>query len=233
MSNQLFEESKQVFKSKTQTSVVDDSKPFSEINIQANENHQVEEPTNEQRLLTEIENILKNRRKYQVSWVHKILTLAPSCLWKSSRLKKNKAMYIEGEDKYHKDLDCVSIIKSIRELKAMTRILLSEQQRQLLAFERESILPSSKLIELQESKFIQNKVPFENWKSIDDSDYWNQLSLFIEEYKNQELEPLDTKIMNEIINEDYNSKHDQLNLSLAVYQDREHQNKVIPKFSKF
>ena len=71
-------------------------------------------------------------------------------------------MYIEGEDKYLKDLDCVSIVKSIRELKAMARILLNEQQRQLLTFERESILPSSKLTELQESKFIQNKVPFEN-----------------------------------------------------------------------
>ena len=31
---------------------------------------------------------------------------------------ENKAMYSEGEDRYLKDLDWVSIVKSIRELKA-------------------------------------------------------------------------------------------------------------------
>ena len=80
-------------------------------------------------------------------------------------------MYSEGEDKYLKDLDCVSIVKSIRELRAMTRILLNQHQRQLLAFERKSVLPSSKAIEKQEAEFIQNKVPFENANPEDKSDY--------------------------------------------------------------
>ena len=70
-------------------------------------------------------------------------------------------MYSEGEDRYLKDLDCVNIVKSIRELKALTRILLNQHQREILAFERESVLPSSKVLEEQEAEFIQNKVPFE------------------------------------------------------------------------
>ena len=70
-------------------------------------------------------------------------------------------MYSEGEDRYLKDLDWVSIVKSIRELKALIRVILNQQQRQILEFERESVLPSNKLLEHQEREFIQNKVPFE------------------------------------------------------------------------
>ena len=66
-------------------------------------------------------------------------------------------MYSEGEDRYLKDLDCVNIVKLIRELKALTRVILSQQQRQLLAFERESVLPSNKVLETQEHEFIQKK----------------------------------------------------------------------------
>ena len=71
-------------------------------------------------------------------------------------------MYSEGESRYLKDLDCVNIVKSIRELKALTRVILSHQQRQLLAFERENVLPSSKTLEKQEAEFIQNKIPLQS-----------------------------------------------------------------------
>ena len=61
-------------------------------------------------------------------------------------------MYMEGKDRYLKDLDWVSIVKSIRELKAMARIILNTHQQQILSFERDSMLPSSKLMEEKETK---------------------------------------------------------------------------------
>ena len=48
-------------------------------------------------------------------------------------------MYSEGEHKYLQDLDCVNIVKSIRQLKALMRIMLTQQQQQLIAFEREKV----------------------------------------------------------------------------------------------
>ena len=75
-------------------------------------------------------------------------------------------MYSEGEDRYLKDLDCVNIVKSIRELKALTRVILSQQQRQLLTFERENVLPSSTTLEKEEAEFIQNKIPLQSNHSL-------------------------------------------------------------------
>ena len=107
-------------------------------------------------MIQQIKNIVKNRRKYQASCAHKILTFVPACFWKQNKeILKMRAMYSEGEDRYLKDLDCVNIVKLIRELKALTRVILSQQQRQLLAFERESVLPSNKVLETQEHEFIQ------------------------------------------------------------------------------
>ena len=48
-------------------------------------------------------------------------------------------MFSKGEHKYLQDLDCVNIVKSIRELKALMRIMLTQQQQQLISFEREKV----------------------------------------------------------------------------------------------
>ena len=80
-------------------------------------------------------------------------------------------MYSEGEDRYLKDLDWVNIVKTIRELKALSRVILSQQQLQLLAFERGSILPSSKILELKESNSLQNQVTFEYENSLKNDEY--------------------------------------------------------------
>ena len=80
-------------------------------------------------------------------------------------------MYSEGEDKYLKDINCINIVKSIRELKAITRMLLNQHQIQLLAFERKNVLLSSEATDKHEADYIQNKVPFEHAKPEDKSAY--------------------------------------------------------------
>ena len=69
-------------------------------------------------------------------------------------------MYSEGEDRYLKDLDWVNIVKTIRELKALSRVILNQQQVQLLAFERNSMLPSSKTLKKLEENSLQNHVTY-------------------------------------------------------------------------
>ena len=117
-------------------------------------------------------------------------------------------MYSEGEDRYLQDLDCVNIVKAIRELKALSRVMLSQQQRQLLAFERESVLPSSNLVKQLEAEFVQNKVPFEYAESKNKTEYLEKVDKYLDEFKGQALTNMDIKIIDEIVNEDYSSKHD-------------------------
>ena len=119
-------------------------------------------------------------------------------MWDYKGINRRKTLYKEGEDKYLKDLDCVNIVKSIRELKALTRVILSQQQRQILAFERESVLPSSKYLEELDANQIQNKVPFEYENLIKQQKYNNELGKFIYEYSRAPLSQFDYKIMDEL-----------------------------------
>ena len=107
-------------------------------------------------------------------------------------------MYSEGEERYLKDLDCVTIVKAIRELKAMSRVILTQQQRQLLAFERESMLPTNKKLEELEAESIHNKVPFETMNNLERSEYLVHIDKFIHELECTELTNTDANIINEI-----------------------------------
>ena len=110
-------------------------------------------------------------------------------------------MYREGEEKYLKDLDWVNIVKSIRELKALTRIILDQQQRQILSFERESVLPSNKCFEEQDANQIQNKLPFEYDDQTKHQEYYEELDKFIEKYSERKLSAFDRNIITELTDE--------------------------------
>ena len=110
-------------------------------------------------------------------------------------------MYKEGEDRYLKDLDCVNIVKSIRELKALTRVILNQQQRQILAFERESVLPSSKYLDELNANQIQNKVPFEYGSQEKHEQYSEELQKIIEHFSSIQLSNIDNNIINELADE--------------------------------
>ena len=107
-------------------------------------------------------------------------------------------MYSEGEERYLKDLDCVTIVKAIRELRAMSRVILTQQQRQLLAFERESVLPTSRELEGLEEESIHNKVPLETVNNFEITEYLANVDKFIQELKSTELADIDAKIIDEI-----------------------------------
>ena len=138
-------------------------------------------------------------------------------------------MYYEGEERYLKDLDWVSIVKSIRELKALTRILLNQQQRQILEFERASVLPWNKPLDLEEIDFIQNKVPFEYSGSLKQDWYRDSVNKFVEEFSNRELTSIDMKIIDEVNNEvDTSNLNSNIQASLVVI-DTQHDTRIRPK----
>ena len=140
-------------------------------------------------------------------------------------------MYSEGEDRYLKDLDWVSIVKALRELKALTKIILDRQQRQILEFERESVLPSNKLLEREESEFIQNKVPFEFSGSIKQDDYKERVAKFVGEFSKRTFSNIDVRIIGEIVGESDNSNIGQNNPESLVIRDTQHDARIKPKLS--
>ena len=111
-------------------------------------------------------------------------------------------MYIDGENAYLNDLDWVKIVKSLRELRALSRVILNQNQLQILAFESKSVLPSNNVLKKQELDFIQEKVPFEYDARSAHSDYANQITKFIDQLP--PLAKIDSKILAEI---SYNSSY--------------------------
>jgi hypothetical protein len=53
-------------------------------------------------------------------------------------------LYFEvGEEKLYDELDCVNMIKSMRQLRIMTQILLTKNQKFMIKFQRNNIIDSS------------------------------------------------------------------------------------------
>ena len=107
-------------------------------------------------------------------------------------------MYSEGEHKYLQDLDCVNIVKSIRQLKALMRIMLTQQQQQLIAFERESVLPNNHLANQLEQESIQSKALFEYESKSKKLIYAEEVDKFVAEFASNIPSKLDSKIIDEV-----------------------------------
>eukprot|EP00347_Sterkiella_histriomuscorum_P021629 403333316 len=62
--------------------------------------------------------------------------------YKNISKHKKHFLYKKGENKVAGELDCISMIKMIRQMKLMTYILLSKKQKLLLKFQRKNVLDS-------------------------------------------------------------------------------------------
>ena len=157
---------------------------------------------NDEDKLEQIKTIFRYKRRYQANFIHKVLKFIPNCLWKYRGIQKKKIMYWEGEDAYLKDLDWVNIVKSLRELRALSRIILSHHQRQILAFESESVLPCHSSLKNKDPELIHIDVPLEYSPKLHHSEYLSQVSKFIDQLP--PLTEIDTKVLKEVSPEPIN-----------------------------
>ena len=107
-------------------------------------------------------------------------------------------MYSEGEHRYLKDLDWVNIVKSIRELKALSRVILNKYQQEILSFEKDSLLPSDEAYKNKKLDSIYDRLPLEYSGSIQQDEYKGKVVNFLEEYSSKELSNIDLKIIEEV-----------------------------------
>ena len=130
-------------------------------------------------------------------------------------------MYTQDEHKYLQYLNCVNIVKSIRELKALARVVLSQHQRQLLAFERESVLSSSRSTDRSTKELTHGSVPFEHANPKEQTEYSEKVDRLVGSFADRELSGLDVNIIDEICYEKSNLIDESIKNNL-----------VHPKFNK-
>ena len=71
------------------------------------------------------------------------------CVWWRKKIKirrnlkyRNHSYYHVGENKLKQELDCITVIKAIRELKLFRKILLTNRQNFLMKFNRANVIDS-------------------------------------------------------------------------------------------
>ena len=106
--------------------------------------------------------MLNSRRKYDTSFRQKVMSMVdPLLVCKTKRQKKRAKQHQNAEERFHEELDCVQIIKSIRELKVLTKIILSQHQRQLLSFHKNNVI-SDQPTDKEEEAQLEHWMPFED-----------------------------------------------------------------------
>jgi len=109
-----------------------------------------------------LNNMLNSRRKYDTSFCQKVMSVVnPLLVCKTRGQKKRTKQHQNAEERFHDELDCVQIIKSIRELKVLTKIILSQHQRQLLSFHKNNVI-SYRNFEKEEEAQLEHWMPFED-----------------------------------------------------------------------
>ena len=79
------------------------------------------------------------------------------------------------------------------------RIMLTQQQQQLISFERESFLSSNPLAHQLEQESIQNKVPFEHESISKKLIYTEEVDKLVAEIESNNPSELDCKIIDEVL----------------------------------
>ena len=101
------------------------------------------------KILHDWEKSMRDRRviKYgYLSILHYILCWVVCRRDKSMRTKpkfRDHVYFSVGQEKLHNELDCVTIIKSIRKLRILTQLLLTKKQKFLIKFQRDNVIDSS------------------------------------------------------------------------------------------
>ena len=126
---------------------------------------------------------LASRRKFNYSvkdmaWelfcLHKCKSNSKS--WEKMNIR-NKIFEI-GIKEFHNEIDYANIVKSIRELKAWVKLILDQDQQEMLQFHQTRLLNpnDSKIHDLKYTNLSKISIPNERWSQKSIAIYENQIS---------------------------------------------------------
>ena len=145
-------------------------------------------------------NRLSVRRKYNTSLFHKVLSVVdPLLLCKTKRQKIRARQHDNAEQRLHEELDCVKIIKAIRELKMVTKLILSQHQRQLLAFNSRNVISEQPNAQPDDEQ-LEDCMPFAKSDELRKATYQQKVEDIVEYWEEGDITEIDKKLVNEITN---------------------------------
>ena len=110
--------------------------------------------------------------------------------------------------KFKKEVDCIQIVNSLRQLKAVVKMMLSEQQQTLTRFHQDTLIRQTpiksfnRVINLLQDEVKGNNIgdiPRQDWSIIKQHEYETNVKKFIDKYKNQEFNDQDYNLIKSII----------------------------------
>ena len=125
-------------------------------------------------------------------------------IWRRNKTMRTKSKFRDhvyfsvGQEKLHNELDCVTIIKSIRKLRILTQLLLTKKQKFLIKFQRDNVIDSSSTGTTDEGQlnFIDlMKSQNAKHKKIVNEKIKNNISSF----KNKEIAGIDMRVIKGIL----------------------------------
>ena len=115
--------------------------------------------------------------------------------------------YRIGEEKLYHELDCISLIKTIRHLKIMTQLLFSKHQEFLIKFQRNNVIDSSSSSTSDEGNTNIVKY-FRSTVNYDKEKVENKLKSNSNWYKQNQLTQMDLKIIRGVIKKRFSEDDD-------------------------
>ena len=111
-------------------------------------------------LLIRLKQLLNNRRRYSYSAADYVVSLFSCIVW-CLRCKNKKCFYHRnklfskgnlhhlhlGVQQFSNELDCISIVRSIKQMRSMMQVLLTENQLVLLKHDRSNMIDFDKELE--------------------------------------------------------------------------------------
>jgi len=105
-----------------------------------------------------------------------------------------------AEERLNQELDWIEIIKSIRELKVLTKLILSQHQIQLLAFKKDNVITNQPL-EKKEQEWLEHWLPFDNTANLKSFIYKTRVSNVIKKIDEDNITDIDKRLIEEITGE--------------------------------
>lgn len=140
--------------------------------------------------------VLSARRRYTTSFYQKVVSVFSSLLLcKTKGQRKQLKQNNNAKERLSDELDCVQIIKSIRELKVLTKLILDQHQRQLLGFSKYNVITDQPSLK-EDKTHIENWVP-DKKSGLKGFSYKLKIKVFTDHWKNSDISPIAMKLFNE------------------------------------
>jgi hypothetical protein len=127
---------------------------------------------------------------------------------KIRNLEEHRVLYKEGVKKFNQEFDCVKIVHSLRELKAVVKMMLDQDQQTLIRFNKDTLLtpsvpPKLSTVSNFMSRSILNhkleNVPHKDCPTDEEIRYENNVDRFMKNYKAKNLSVEDFNLMKSIV----------------------------------